>query len=73
MAGLGDDMITKKDYIVEVINHISRLSETNASSTHEAAATTEEQTAASSEVANGSESLAQLATNLKSMVQVFKV
>ena len=73
MAGLGDDMITKKDYIVEVINHISRLSETNASSTHEAAATTEEQTAASSEVANGSKFLAQLATNLKSMVQVFKV
>ena len=56
-----------------MIKTISISARSNAISTQEVAATTEEQTAASSEVADDSELLAQLALSLKDMIQIFKV
>lgn len=57
MTKLGEEMIKKKDDIVDLIKNRSVWAGENASSTHEIAATTEEQTAASTksqEIANPS-------------------
>ena len=73
MKIFGSEMDQKKNEIVDMIKTISISARSNAISTQEVAATTEEQTAASSEVADDSELLAQLALSLKDMIQIFKV
>ena len=68
----GKQMIEKKDMIVEIIQNLSAISEENAAGTEEASASVEEQTATIAEIANASESLGQLATDLQEGISKFK-
>lgn len=68
----GDEMIEKKDQIINIIQDLSAISEENAAGTEEASASVEEQTATMMEIAMSSEKLRELASKMKSDVSKFK-
>lgn len=65
-------MEVERDKVIQLIQHLSSISEENAASTEEASASVEEQTASMAEIANASEALAQLASELQESVAKFK-
>jgi methyl-accepting chemotaxis protein len=65
-------MEVERDKVIQLIQHLSSISEENAASTEEASASVEEQTASMAEIANASEALAQLASELQDSVAKFK-
>ena len=68
----GEEMIDKKDMMVEIIQNLSAISEENAAGTEEASASVEEQTATMIEIAGASEGLGKLANNLQEGISKFK-
>ena len=62
----------KKDEIVSVIENLSAISEENAAGTEQASASVEEQSASILEITSASESLAELAEKMNSVVSKFK-
>lgn len=65
-------MEAKKSEVIHVIQNLSAISQENAATTEEASASIEEQTASIAEIANASESLAQLANEMQESVIKFK-
>lgn len=68
----GKEMINKKDFIIQIIYNLSSISQQNAAGTEEASASVEEQTATMVEIANASEVLAELASEMKETISKFK-
>ena len=66
------EMVRKKDTIIELVQNLSAIAEENAAGTEEASASVEEQTATMTEIANSSEKLLDLATNMKESISKFK-
>ena len=62
----------KKDEIVSVIENLSAISEENAAGTEQATASVEQQSASILEITSASESLAELAEKMNSVVSKFK-
>lgn len=67
----GEEMLTKKERIIEVIENLSAISEENAAGTEEASASVEQQTSTMLEIANSSELLADLAGEMKDAIAQF--
>lgn len=67
----GEEMLTKKEKIIEVIENLSAISEENAAGTEEASASVEQQTSTMLEIANSSELLADLAGEMKEAIAQF--
>ncbi|WP_051541893.1 methyl-accepting chemotaxis protein [Clostridium lundense] len=67
-----NEMETKKDEIISVLESLSAISQENAAGTEEAVAAVEEQTSSISELANASESLAKLAEDMQINISKFK-
>lgn len=65
-------MENKKNEVIQVIENLSAISEENAAGTEEASASVEEQTASMAEIANASDALAQLATEMQETINRFK-
>jgi len=63
----------ERDQVIQVIEHLSSISEENAAGTEEASASVEEQTASMGEIAHASEALAQLANEMQESVIKFKI
>ena len=68
-----DEMTKRKDYIINVMEQLSAISEENAAGTQEASASVEEQTASTEEIAHSSEELARIAERLNQRVSQFTV
>ncbi|MBS4537619.1 Cache 3/Cache 2 fusion domain-containing protein [Clostridium sp. D2Q-11] len=68
----GNDMESKKDEIINIIENLSAISEENAASTEEVSASVEEQTASMEELANASEALSKIANEMKISISKFK-
>ncbi|KDR94951.1 methyl-accepting chemotaxis sensory transducer with Cache sensor [Peptoclostridium litorale DSM 5388] len=68
-----DNMVSKKDEILENIQGLSVIAEQNAASTEQAAASTEEQLASMVEISNASSGLADLAQDLQKSINKFKI
>lgn len=66
------EMESKKDVIIDVLQHLAAIAEENAAGTEEASATVEEQAASNEEVLSASESLAQLAEEMQVGISKFK-
>jgi methyl-accepting chemotaxis protein len=69
----GNNMLIKKDHIMEVMTNLSAIAEENAASTEETAASTEEQSANIIEMSAKSEELATMAIKLKRASEYFKI
>lgn len=67
------DMQTQKNTMLEILDNLTKVAETNASSSQEATAAIEEQTASVEELANASEKLSELADHLNTLINQFKV
>lgn len=65
------EVISKKDEIIVSIDNLSSIAEGNASGAEEVSAAVEEQSAAMSEIANGSNSLSELAAKMKDSLLKF--
>ncbi len=68
----GNNMNIKKEDMIDTIESLSAISEENAAATEEAAASVEMQTNSIGEIANASESLAKLASDLQIEISKFK-
>ncbi len=68
----GEEMMVKKQAIIEIIYNLSSISEENAAGTEQASASVEEQTSTMLEIANASEVLAKLASEMKEAIAKFK-
>lgn len=66
-------MEERKDEVYSVIENLSAVAEENAASTQEASAAMEEQSAAIEEIAQSSEGLSNLASELKALIEKFKL
>ena len=66
------NMNLKKTEIIAIIENLSAISEENAASTEEASASVEEQTAGMAQIADASDSLAQLAQQMQESISIFK-
>lgn len=67
-----EEMVEKKDVIVDIISTLSAISEENAAGAEEAAASIQEQTATVTEIANASERLTELANELDKSIARFR-
>lgn len=67
----GEEMSHKREQLIGVIENLSAISEENAAGTEEASASVEEQTATMLEIANASEQLADLASEMKKAIEQF--
>lgn len=65
-------MESKKNEIIGVIDNLSAISQENAAGTEEASAAVEEQVASMIEISNASDSLAQLAEEMKANISKFR-
>lgn len=65
-------MEIERDQVIQVVEHLSSISEENAAGTQQASASVEEQTASMAEISNASEALAQLASEMQESVVKFK-
>lgn len=61
----GQEVIGKKEHIIEVLKKLTRIAEENAASTEELSASSEEQAATLNEIADAGKDLNQLASQLK--------
>jgi len=68
-----DDMQTKKEKILEIVQSLSAIAEENAASTEQVSASIQEQLAATQEVANASEQLSLVSVQLQENVDKFKL
>ncbi len=68
----GQEMGTRKEEIIEMIENLSAISEENAASTEETSASVEEQTASMEEMAKASKGLAELAEIMEKNIAQFK-
>ncbi|HCC07919.1 MAG TPA: hypothetical protein DEP72_07190 [Clostridiales bacterium] len=73
LFSLEQGMIKNKNKVLEVIQNLSTISEENAASTEEAAASVEQQVHEMKKIAFASEELAKLAEGLQESIDVFKV
>ncbi len=73
LGAIGESMGSSKDEIVSILQNLSAIAEENAAATEEASASTEEQTASMEEIYSASNSMADLAQELKSLVSKFKI
>ena len=73
LISASDNMVNKKDEILENIQGLSVIAEQNAASAEEAAASTEEQLASMLEISNASSGLADLAQDLQVSINKFKL
>ncbi len=71
--GFVKQMDIQKDEIVDVLQNLSAIAEENAAGTEEASASIEEQTAAVVEISTASQTLAELAEELKQKLLMFKI
>lgn len=69
----GQEMETKKDQIIGIIESLSAISDENAAGTEEVSASVEEQTASMDQITNASETLAKLAEEMQSSISKFKL
>lgn len=67
------DMQKQKNTMLDILNNLTKVAETNASSSQEATASIEEQTASVEELANTSEKLSELAEHLNQLINQFKI
>ena len=65
-------MEIERDQVIQVVEHLSSISEENAAGTQQASASVEEQTASMAEISDASEALAQLASEMQESVAKFK-
>lgn len=68
----GEEMMSKKDRIIDIVQSLSAIAEENAAGTQEAAASVEEQTATMAQIASACEDLENLAHNMKEGISRFK-
>ncbi len=68
-----DNMISKKEQIIEIIQNLSAISQQNAAGTEQASASVEEQTASMEEISNASKALAETAEEMKESIAKFKL
>jgi len=73
LTSSNDNIVTNSTHLQEVISKITNIAEDNAANTEEVSAATEEQNASIQEVSESSRSLAELATDLKDIVNTFKL
>ena len=73
LGTIGESMGSSKDEIINILQNLSAIAEENAAATEEASASTEEQTASMEEIYSASNSMADLAQELKSLVSKFKI
>ncbi|WP_102273687.1 methyl-accepting chemotaxis protein [Cytobacillus massiliigabonensis] len=73
LYNLGNNMDVKKDGVIDILQSLSAISEENAAGTEEAAAYLQSQTNSIYEIANSSESLAQLAKKMQENVSKFNI
>lgn len=66
-------MIQNKNTLVDLMQNLSAIAEENAAGSEEASASIEEQTAAMHEISNSSRGLSELATQLQTEIQKFKI
>lgn len=64
-------MVDRKEEVQSVVENLSAVAEENAASTEQSSAAMEEQTASIEEIANASEGLSQLATELQGLINKF--
>lgn len=69
----GQEMETKKDQIIGIIESLSAISDENAAGTEEVSASVEEQTASMDQITSDSEILAKLAEEMQSSISKFKL
>ena len=67
------DLNSNKERVLGLMENLSAIAEENAAGTEEASASIEEQSATVEEIANSSENLSVIASELKTMVQKFKL
>ena len=67
------ELNSNKERVLGLMENLSAIAEENAAGTQEASASIEEQSATVEEIANSSENLSMIATELKVMVQKFKL
>lgn len=68
----GKNMNAKKEDMIEIMQNLSAIAQQNAAGTQEASASVEVQTNSITEIANASESLAELAQELQAEISKFK-
>ena len=73
LTSSNDNIVTNSTHLQEVISKITNIAEDNAANTEEVSAATEEQNASIQEVSESSRGLAELATDLKDIVNTFKL
>jgi|LGVF01.2.fsa_nt_gb methyl-accepting chemotaxis protein len=73
LTSSNDNIVANSTHLQEVISKITNIAEDNAANTEEVSAATEEQNASIQEVSESSKGLADLATDLKDIVQTFKL
>ncbi len=66
-----EEMASKRDEIVDMIQNLSAISQENAAGTEEASASVEEQAASLEEIVNASEALANLAEDMRNSISAF--
>ncbi len=69
----GQEMEKKKDQIIDILQNLANIAESNAASTEEISASSEEQAASMAEIANASQGLSKLATELQQSIDKFEV
>lgn len=68
----GQDMEQKKDQITVILKNLASIAEENAASTQQVSAASQEQSASMIEIANASQGLSQLATELHQSIDKYK-
>lgn len=68
-----DQMLDKKNQIIEIIENLAAISQENAASSEEASASVQEQTSSMEQIASASEALASLAEQMQKNIHQFKM
>lgn len=69
----GEKLLSAKDEILDALQNLSAIAEENSAATEQVTASIEEQTASMEEISNASLGLVELAQNLQSIVDRFKI
>jgi len=69
----GKQMAEKKEQLADILQNLAAIAQENAAATQEVSAASEEQTASMAEIANASQGLARLATELHESIAKFQV
>lgn len=73
LISAGDEMEKNKNLIMDTLQGLTAIAEENSASTEEASASMEEQSASIEQISGASEGLTELAQNLQSIIDRFKV